>query len=216
MKKIFLTLVLLISMGLANTAQAFSFDWGITGGYNMTKLKLGGDLDRLVKSDNKSGWFVGAKANVGLIMGFGLDGALLYSQQKMYFQEKGDDFCKNDTRRSIEVPINLKYSVGLGSVATVYLATGPQFDFNIGGKRTNFMDWEEDYEDFSTFKRETMTTSWNVGVGAKLLGHLDLGLVYNFGLSKLGEAIYENTTGQQWKNDDTKMNTFKVQLTYYF
>ena len=35
MKKIILSLVLLVSFVGAQTASAFSFDWGVTGGFNL-------------------------------------------------------------------------------------------------------------------------------------------------------------------------------------
>ena len=207
MKKIILALALLVSFGFATTAQAFSFDWGITGGYNLSKLKLKGEANNLFNSDNRAGWFVGAKANVGLAMGFGLDGALLYSQQKMNVNNNGANYYNtSETQRSFEIPLNLKYSIGLGKLASIYATTGPQFEFNLGSDK-----WYDNY-----FKREDFTSSWNVGAGAKLFGHLDLGVVYNFGISKFGESILEDVTNKDWKTSEAKTNSFKVQLTYYF
>ena len=75
MKKIILSLVLLVSIVGAQTASAFSFDWGVTGGYNLTKLKID-KQSKFFDTNGNSGWFLGVKANVGLIGGFGLDGAL--------------------------------------------------------------------------------------------------------------------------------------------
>ena len=216
MKKILLTLALLVTMGFNTTAQAFSFDWGITGGYNLTKLKLKGGTNQLYESDNRSGWFIGAKANIGLAMGFGLDGALIYSQNKLNMKDDyaDQDVSRNRTNRTMEIPLNLKYSIGLGSVANIYATTGPQFDFNL-----NDNNWNITSESYTgTFNREKMSTSWNVGAGVKLLSHLDLGIVYNFGISKMGKTVINNLGGDtSWiKNDHVRMNTFKVQMTYYF
>lgn len=207
MKKIILTLALLVSLGFSTTAQAFSFDWGITGGYSLTKLKLDGDAERFYNSDNRSGWFIGAKANIGLAMGFGLDGALIYEQNKMNINNNGDNFYnESETLRTFSIPLNLKYSIGLGSAANIYATTGPQFDVNLGADK-----WYD-----NQFNREDFTSSWNVGAGAKLFGHLDLGIVYNFGISKLGESLLEVGTNKDWKTSEAKTNSFKVQLTYYF
>ena len=209
MKKIILALALFVSMGFATTAQAFSFDWGITGGYSLTKLKIDGNADKYFNSDNRSGWFLGVKANVGLAMGFGLDGALLYEQNKMNINDSGEyfeDYNNSETHRSFVIPLNLKYSIGLGSMANIYATTGPQFDVNLGADK-----WYD-----NQFRREDFTASWNVGAGAKLFGHLDLGIVYNFGISKLGESILETGTNKDWNVGEAKSNSFKVQLTYYF
>lgn len=211
-----LSLVLLLSIAGAQTANAFSFDWGVTAGFNLTKLKMDGNYDKLFSSDNRPGWFIGPKVNVGLIAGFGVDGALLYSQLKyntMYVDAaQGNlEVSESETVRSFAVPINLKYSIGLGKIANVYIATGPQFDFNIGNKKS------EAY--IGMFQRENMTTTWNVGVGAKLLGHVDVGVGYNFALSNTAKTIMGqlgNTQIPVGERNDIKANTFKVQLTYYF
>ena len=206
MRRIILALALILSLGFSNTAQAFSFDWGVTGGYNLTKLKLDGQFDKAFNSDNRSGWFVGAKINLGLFMGFGVDGALLYSQDKININGV-DDISVSETQRAFQLPLNLKYSIGLGKIANIYATTGPQFDLNLGDD-----NWYNEQ-----FRREDVTTSWNVGVGAKLLGHLDLGLVYNFGISKFGESFMNDVTGHDYINaGDAKSKSFKIQLTYFF
>ena len=205
MKRIILALALFVSMGFATTAQAFSFDWGITGGYSLTKLKL--DKEYNINSDNRSGWFVGAKANIGLAMGFGFDGALIYEQNKFNVNNNGDNFyCETETLRTFSIPLNLKYSLGLGKLANIYATTGPQFDVSLGASK-----WYD-----NSFRREDFTASWNVGAGAKLFGHLDLGVVYNFGISKLGQSLLEVGTGEPWNVGEAKTSSFKVQLTYYF
>ena len=209
MRRIILALALFVSMGFATTAQAFSFDWGITGGYSLTKLKLDGKVNDNFISDNRSGWFIGAKANIGIAMGFGLDGALIYEQNKMNLNNRGDNwYCDSETFRTFSIPLNLKYSIGLGQMANIYAATGPQFDVNLGADK-----WYD-----NRFRREDFTASWNIGAGLKLLGHLDLGVVYNFGISKLGQSLLEVGTGKDWNlpEGEAKSNSFKVQLTYYF
>ena len=218
MKKIILSLVLLVSFVGAQTASAFSFDWGVTGGFNLTKLKF----DKASKSfdtNGQAGWFLGLKANVGLIGGFGLDGALLYNQMK--YTTTADyglgTVSINETARSFAIPINLKYSVGLGKMANVYVTTGPQFDFAMGDKN----DDDNTTAIVSSFEQENMTTSWNVGAGVKLFKHLDLGLSYNFGLSKAAKQTIDLVSGTTVgitlpNNNSVKANTFKIQATYYF
>ena len=220
MKKIIFSLVLLVSIVGAQTASAFSFDWGVTGGFNLTKLKVD-KQSKLFDNNNKAGWFVGVKANMGLVAGLGLDGALLYNQMKYttsaVYNNVGVSI--NETARSFAIPINLKYSIGLGKLANVYITTGPQFDFAIGNKKDN----DNSPLIVSTFERENMTTSWNVGAGVKLFKHLDLGLSYNFGLSETAKQTVNNVGGAMIDsrpledfNTKVKANTFKIQATYYF
>ena len=218
MKKIILSLVLLVSFVGAQTASAFSFDWGVTGGFNLTKLKVD-KQSKWYDSNNKAGWFAGVKVNLGLIAGFGLDGALLYNQMKYSTTANitSSTLSINETARSFAIPINLKYSVGLGKLANVYITTGPQFDFAIGDKS----DEDKATAIVSTFEQENMTTSWNVGAGVKLFKHLDLGLSYNFGLSKAAKQTIDLVSGTTVgitlpNNNSVKANTFKIQATYYF
>ena len=213
MKKIILSLVLLVSIVGAQTASAFSFDWGVTGGFNLTKLKF----DKKRKSfdtNGQAGWFVGVKGNVGLNGGFGLDGALLHTTTADYGL---GTVSINETARSFAIPINLKYSFGLGKTANVYVTTGPQFDFAIGDKS----DDDNAALIVSTFEQENMTTSWNVGAGVKLFKHFDLGVSYNFGLSKAAKQTNDLVSGTTVgitlpNNNSVKANTFKIQATYYF
>lgn len=200
----------------AQPAQAFGFDWGVTGGLNLTKLSLKGETKSELKSENRTGWFIGPKVNVGLIAGFGVDGALLYSQRKFNLTERRDgETYDQKTARSLAIPVNLKYSIGLGSLANVFLTTGPQFDFNLGNKK--WAQWTNN-RDNGVFKQENMTTSWNVGAGAKVLGHLEVALGYNFALGKMGKSIINEFDGADYvgKRDDYRANTFTVQATYYF
>lgn len=136
MRKLFLTLALLLSLAVATPAGAFGFDWGITGGLNLTKLRLSDNLKNVFSSDNQAGWFIGPKVNLSLVAGLGLDASLQYSQRKL--QVSDDEGQSNyKTFRSIEIPINVKYNFGVGRVASIYVATGPQFGFNVGSRSWN-------------------------------------------------------------------------------
>ena len=212
MRKLFLTLALLLSLAVATPAGAFGFDWGITGGLNLTKLRLSDNLKNVFSSDNQAGWFIGPKVNLSLVAGLGLDASLQYSQRKL--QVSDDEGQSNyKTFRSIEIPINVKYNFGVGRVASIYVATGPQFGFNVGSRSWNLLGGSDD----RLFRNENMTTTWNIGAGVKVLGHLDIGVGYNFGLGKVGETFLSQLGGNLvGSSDDYKANTFQVQATYYF
>lgn len=212
MKKIIFALLLAVSAAWATPANALGFDWGVTAGLNLTKLKMKKDASKLLSSDNRAGWFLGLKANLSIAAGFGVDGSILYSQKK-YHLYVDDNTSVNDytnsmsTSRSIAIPINFRYSIGIGSVASVYIATGPQFDFYCGDKKLG-----------EFFENDNMSTSWNIGAGVRLLKHLEVGLGYNFALGKTGESILSNTAGSQYigSSDNYRANTFQVQVAYFF
>lgn len=218
MKKILLTLALIVSVACANTASALGIDWGVTAGLNLSKLSLSKDYEKYLKSDNQAGWYLGLKANASIALGFGVDASLVYSQQRLSIETKtGNVDATSKTLRSISIPVNLRYNIGIGSVASVYIATGPQFDFNIGSRK-----WDDlvvsaiTNGNESAFKSETMTTSWNVGAGVKLLDRVEVGVGYNFGLGKVAKSIVEETFNTTVKSDELKNNVFKVGVAVYF
>lgn len=197
MKRILLILALLVSAG-TQQASAFGFDWGLTGGASMTKLKVK-DARSKYTTENWAGWFIGGKINLSLIAGLGLDGSVVYNQQRIEYLNKNLN-SSGETWRSIEIPLNVRYNMGLGRVASVYLATGPQFGFSLSG---------HDWKGLDGFTSDNLYTTWNVGVGVKLLSRLEVGLGYNFGIGKLGD--WESA-----QRGDMKKNAFQVKAAIYF
>ena len=199
MKKIISVLMVAVCLMMAAPAQA-QLHFGVKGGVNISKL----DISKSgLKGDNNTGWFIGPMAEFTLpIIGIGVDVAGLYSQTELGV--KGVD--ETAKLKTIEVPVNLKWSFGLGSVLGAYIAAGPQFGFNIGNKK-GFMDYE--------LKKNN--TSFNVGAGIKLIRHLQLGVNYNFALSHT--AIYEELAiGSSEPNPvyKVKNNSWQVSLAYLF
>lgn len=129
MKKFFSVFMIAVCcMALAMPAQAQLIKFGVKGGVNLSKLKLEG------MKDNSTGFFFGPMAEITIpVIGLGVDGALLYSQ-------KGDKMEGLDMKQSgLDIPVNLKYSIGLGSMLGIYVAAGPDFFFNFKGDK-NFED----------------------------------------------------------------------------
>lgn len=193
MKKFMTVLLVAAGLLLAAPAQA-QLKFGVKAGVNLSKASLSGkDLN----TKNYTGYFVGPMAEFTIpLIGLGVDGALLYSH-KGAMKVEGETAKMN----SIEIPVNLKYTIGLGSLLGVYIAVGPQFGYNIGKK--NFSDYD--------FKLKGSNLSANVGAGVKLLGHLQAGVNYNIALGKTGESFSDHT-----KAFDFKTNTWQVSVAYLF
>lgn len=226
MKKIICSLTLLLVLASALPAAAIGFDWGVTGGWNYSKVKIK-NFKTSFDTSNRAGWFIGPKVYLSLPLGFGVDASVQYSLRRMNMGDyvyDADGFAvenadgtnptvsTTNNYHSFEIPVNLRYSIGLGKVGSVYLATGPQFGFGIGNtKWTNYA---------GVFKKENMVTTWNLGAGLKVLGHVEVGVGYNFAFGKTGTTTVTktdnlgNVIGLQ--DMDFKTNTFQVQLTYVF
>lgn len=194
MKKIIGVLMVAVCLMMAVPVRA-QLHFGVKGGLNLSKVSFSkSDL----KGDNKTGWFIGPMAEFTLpIIGVGADVAALYSQTDL--AAKG--YNADAKLKTIEIPVNLKWSFGFGTLIGAYIAAGPQFGFNIGNK-TGFMSYE--------LKKNN--TSFNVGAGLKLLKHLQAGVNYNFALSHTATIDVPET------NDIIKIknNTWQVSLAYMF
>lgn len=189
------------------------FSWGIRGGLNL----VNNDITAVTKEssankDSYTGYFIGPMAEVQIpVIGIGIDLAALYSQ-------KGIELPDTSTMKnqSLSIPISLKYSLGLGNFAAVYLAAGPQLDFKIGDMKTSFNDGEE-VKDFALDK-----SSWsiNVGAGVKLINHIQAGINYNIPVSKEGavKVIDSPSPGAVIDNKpvDFKSSTLQFCLTWTF
>lgn len=213
MKKIpSLCLALLLALFTAAPASAQTFDWGIVAGMNLTKLKLSGNAKENFKSNNRTGWYVGPKIALNTAIGFGIDAALEYSQRELEIDNRTT--TENETYRTLEIPVNLRYNIGLGKKAGVYIATGPQFGFALKN-----MSWSN-VGTGTNFDRNNMNTTWNIGAGLRLLNHLEVGVGYNFALGKAGKAIWEGVSDTSGNSTDYeleyKTNTFQVQVAYMF
>ena len=117
MKKIFSVFMIAICcLAVAIPAQAQLLKFGVKGGVNLSKLKLEG------MKDNSTGFFFGPMAEVTIpIVGLGVDGALLYSQRG----DKTDGiYIKQDT---LDININLKYTIYLSSILSIYIDNYPYF-----------------------------------------------------------------------------------------
>jgi opacity protein-like surface antigen len=195
MKK-FLTVVVLFAALMTAAPAKAEVKFGLKGGLNLTSMSL--DANAIDKS-NQAGFFVGPTVKFTLpVVGLGIDASALYDQRK---SEVDGTSLKE---QSIQIPVNLRYGIGLGSTASIYFFAGPQFGFNVGDKsiKTTTSEW--------TFKSSNISA--NVGLGVMLLSHLQISANYNFGLGKTGELDILNTNFKE----NGKMNAWQIAVAYYF
>ena len=192
MRKLF-TLVLMAVLAAMPSMMQAQVKFGVKAGLNVTQMSLSQDV---VSKSNQEGFFVGPTVKVTLpLVGLGVDASALYDQRDAKFEGE------KVSQRSINVPINLRYGIGLGSLASVYLAAGPQFGFNIGQK-----NYGED-----GFKFKDSNFSVNVGAGVSVISHLEVGFTYNIAVGKTGEL--------SWKDGakiNARANSWQVSAAYYF
>lgn len=191
MKKIVSVLMVAVALMMAAPAQAQLIKFGVKGGMNFSKLDLDAKNFGDVK-DNSTGFFIGPMAEVTLpVLGLGIDGALMYSQ-------RGSDDLKE---QGIEIPVNLKYTIGVGSILGIYLAAGPDFFFN-------FKDI-----DIQGMEAKKTQVALNLGAGVKLLKKLQVGINYQV---PMGDSFEWSDVGETLTDFGAKTKTFQVSLAYIF
>ena len=183
--------VVICCVAMSIPAQA-QVKFGVKGGLNLTKISLDnttlGDL-----SKNATGFFIGPMVEATVpIIGIGVDGAIMYSQRGK----------ENYKMQGIEVPINLKYTIGLGDMAGIFFAAGPDFFFNFKDISLN--------TGADTLKNKKAVVGLNLGAGVKLVNHLQLGVTYQI---CLGDSFNLVEAGKKISN---KTNTWQISLAYMF
>ncbi len=188
MKKVISVLMVAVALMMAAPVQAQLIKFGVKGGMDFTKLDFDAKSVKDV-TDSSTGFFIGPMAEFTLpIIGLGIDGAVMYAQ-------KG----KNDYKQQgLEVPVNLKYTIGAGSMLGLYFAVGPDFFFNF--KDIDVADWEA----------KKTQVALNLGAGLKLLRKLQIGLTYQI---PMGDSF-------EWKDAGAvigaKNKTWQVSAAYIF
>ena len=201
MKRIFRVLMVVVALMMTVPMQAQLIKFGVKGGLNMSKIDWQGGYKG--NKDNSTGFFIGPMAEVTIpVLGLGLDGALMYSQRgKDGFKEQG-----------IDIPVNLKYTFGLGSLLGVYFAAGPDFFFNFKDIDSNelgkiFINGKE----AQTEKIESQKTqvALNLGAGLKLLKKMQIGITYQIPMGNSFE--FKNLS-----DSFGKTKTWQVSAAYIF
>ena len=211
MKKYFTLAALALAL-VAVPANA-QVQFGLKGGLNYSNTTFGGaDLD----AENKAGFFIGPTVKLSLpITGLSFDAAALYDQRsfKGKIEEDNVEFKTNTLKQqSIQIPINVRYGVGLGSVASVFAFAGPQFGFNVGDDKVTVYDYGA-YKENLKWKKSNFSV--NVGVGVSLLKHLQATVNYNIACGKTGETEGELARGG-FENIRSHNHAWQVGVAYYF
>ena len=192
MKKIFGALMISVCIGMAMPAQA-QIHFGVKGGLNLSKASFS-NVSENFKKDNFTGFFIGPMAEFNIpIVGLGVDASLLFAQRGVKVTPEGaDEYTVK--QNGLDIPVNLKYNIGLGSLLGLYIAAGPDFYF--------------DFEKKSGIDKKKAEVGINVGAGVKLLNHLQVGANYNIPLGDT--AKIEGTDGSY------KTKTWQVSVAYIF
>lgn len=203
--KHFYYLLLVAAMLIMGQQANAQIKFGLKGGLNLNSMSISKDV---LDASNQAGFYVGPTVKFTLpIVGLGVDASALYDYRSAKLTNNDDQSSSVTVKQQqIAIPVNLRYGVGLGSTASVYLFAGPQFGFNVGGNENKTINWKWKDSNFSV----------NVGLGLMLLQHLQVNANYNIACGKTGEATIENAATKAIKNANGRNNSWQLGLAYYF
>ena len=206
MKKVLVLLFVAVALSLPAQAQV---KFGLKAGLNLTNISLSESVSANLKS--KEGFHVGPTVKIGLpVTGLSLDASALYDQRSAKV-EANNGSSETIKSQSLQVPVNIRYGVGLGSVANLFAFAGPQFGFNLGDKNKKILN------EAANWTLRSSNLSANVGIGATILGHLQVTANYNFALGKTGEIELWDATKQTWNAvTEGKTSAWQVSAAYFF
>jgi outer membrane autotransporter protein len=201
MKKV-LTAISVVALLLIAMPPKAQVQFGLKGGYNLTSMSLSNDV---LSKSNRSGFYVGPAVKVALpITGLAVDGAVVYDQREAKVEDT------SVKQQSINVPINLRYTLGLSQMMGLYLAAGPQFGFNVGD--TEFSLQNGISHDTSNYQLKKSNFSANVGAGFVIMSKFEIGVTYNIALGKTADISWQGAKDAY----DSKNNAWQISAAYFF
>lgn len=208
MKKIFNLTLLAAGLLFAAPANA-QVKFGLKGGLNVTDMHLSSEV---FDKSNQAGWYIGPTVKISLpVTGLGVDVSALYDYRSAKVENELDEKVKVK-QQSINVPINLRYGIGLGSLASLNFHAGPQFGFNVGDRNYKWTDT-------SNYALKKSNFSVNVGLGFSIAKHFEVTGNYNIACGKTADITalkaVQDVAGSAVKSK-SRNNSWQVGIAYYF
>ena len=199
---------------LGSLPAAAQVKFGIKGGLDLTKISSDKSL-----FNNRVGWFIGPTVKLSLPAGLGFDIAALYNQRESEFDmyhdngSGGMEKYKNLKTKQVIIPLNLRYSIGLGSLISVFGFAGPQVAFNVGDKSQKLSELRDEVAEW---RLKDSNFSVNLGLGITL-DKLQLSANYNLGLGNTGEVTFRDAADAAYDAlCKGKYNAWQISMAYFF
>lgn len=211
MKKVLTLAFLALGFMFANTANAQGLKFGLKAGLNVTDMHLNSEV---FDKTNRAGWFVGPTVKFSLpLLGLGVDASALYDcRSAKIANPKLEE--RDIKQQQITIPVSLRYSIGLGSSANVFVFAGPQWGFNVGEKD---FKWTSG----SSYSLKKSNFSVNAGLGFTVLNHLQVSANYNIACGKTADlkildAVSDAAQQVAGLKSKSRNNSWQIALAYYF
>lgn len=209
MKKSVLSLIMVLAM-VAVLPVGAQVKFGVKAGVNLSQMSMDKDV---FNTSNRAGFFMGPTLKVGLpVLGLGLDMSALYNRQEAKVEGINNKFNTVLKQQQLIVPVNVKYSIGVGSAANIFVFAGPQIAFNIGDKLKKISELKDQEAEWTM---KSSNFSVNAGVGLTVATHFQVTANYNVGVGKTGDITWKGVK-ESVENHKTQANSWRVGVAYFF
>lgn len=208
-KKLILSLLLLL-FGIANAYSQL----GIRAGVNMAneiRSFSREDIEAGFASENLTAFQIGLVWQIPFNQsGFSTEIGALYTQKGSFFSytDNGEDFKAFNELNYIEIPLNIRYKLSLGSGFGIYAYVGLYGSYLFEGKTIDEITSEVKYMAY-TRDLDKLDYGYSYGVGIELLRKLQLGATWSTGVKTNNIPTVEVV-------EDSKNKVFSVNLVYLF
>lgn len=167
-------------------AQGLHF--GVKAGVLGNKANIHG-MNSRIKVENMTGFQVGPMVQYQTgFYGLALDFSLLYVQRGVKLTNTSGNASADVKTQSIDIPIELKWEMGISDNFDLFLGLGPSFSFLVNednwGRELAHIAIDAIDKDLSSMGWRSTEVGLNLGGGIKLLNHLMLSCYYNIGLTQ--------------------------------
>lgn len=199
-RTIILSLIIAVATvcSLQTSAQ---FRFGLKAGMNVSSMHFS---SKVLDADNRMGFTGGAMMEFTVpVIGLGFDLSAMYVHRN---DRWATEYGKGSNNRDyIEIPLNLKYKLGLPVISKFvlpYLTTGPSVSFLTSRKAIN-----------EAMSNKSVDWAWNFGFGVQLINKVQIGASYGLGLSK---ALKYTGANNNAKSIDGKNRYWTITAAYLF
>lgn len=206
MKKLLSFAFLTLGLFVSTSVNAQGVKLGVKGGLNVTDMSFDSEL---LNKSNCVGGFIGPTIKFTLpIIGLGIDASALYDFREAKITDRANQE-KSVKQEQLSIPVNVRYSIGLGSTASAFLFAGPQWSINIGDKD---FEWTKG----SSYSFKDSNFSVNAGLGITLMDHLQISANYNIAMGKTADIKAREVLTDLPEKIKSRTNSWQIAVAYFF
>ena len=200
-----LIIVILLCFCFSHNSEA-KIMFGVRGGLNLVDFSIKNASSTFDES-NRAGFFFGPTMKVAIpALPVDFDISVIYDERTAHVADV------SATHKTINIPLNARFSVGLGSSFSIFAFGGPQYTFNRSDDKTLFTDFTS--QDWSW---RSGYLSFNVGLGFTLFKHVEIRGKYNIACGRTAEVtVYDALRTAVTDTYKTHYNAWQIEAAYYF